>query len=159
MKTVDRAYATIEHDAVDLCAPLAVPDPDAHRSTLERVRAGQLVTVTLAASGGVHAGIVPAHLVEAGPRMAGALAATALVLVVLAFLTRGPAVAPRTTFLSVAVLCAIAGAYLLSRTVGLPILQPEPEAFDWLGTLTTAVEVLAAVTATALLIHARKGRS
>jgi hypothetical protein len=109
-----------------------------------------------AASVGVHVGIIPAHLDEGATAEVAAFAASSAVLAVLALLlsdarwdTWAPAAAA--TFLG-----AMAVAYLLSRTVGLPWLVHEPEPFDLTGLVTVAGEVARGAAGIALLLRTRK---
>ena len=96
-----------------------------------------------AASAGVHAGLVPEHLAESVP-LGAAFAVSVVVLAAGALRLRvGPAGARRVAL----GLVAVAGAYLLSRTTGLPVLIPDPEPVDSLGVFTTSAEVLAALAA------------
>jgi len=49
------------------------------------------------------------------------------------------------TYPTAAVLLDVAGCYLLSRTTGIPLVIPDPEPVDIVGTLTSLAEVAAAV--------------
>lgn len=104
-----------------------------------------VLTVVCAASAGIHAGIVPEHLTEAGPLLATTFAATAVLLLLFAGLTSRPrhdAWAPAS---AAALLTLIALTYLLSRTTGLPGLITDPEAVDPIGLITSAGELLGAL--------------
>lgn len=116
-------------------------------STVDPVRAGvhgavrDGVAIVCAASAGVHAALVPAHLHE-GPLIGAAFALSVLLLAAAALRVRtssGPA------YWVAAVLLGVAACYLLSRTTGLPLLIPEPEPVDLLGTVTSLAEVAAGV--------------
>jgi hypothetical protein len=101
-----------------------------------------LVALALAVSAGVHAGLVPEHLRETPQLGVSFVLATALLLAVAAAI----AIRPDDRRAVRAAQCLIAGllaAYLASRTVGIPIFQPEVEHADALGVSTKAVEVLA----------------
>jgi hypothetical protein len=114
--------------------------------------AANLVAVGLAASAGVHAGLVPEHLREAPQVGVSFGLATGLLLAVAAVV----ATRPDDWRALRAAQCLIAGllvAYLASRTVGIPVFQPEVEHVDALGVSTKAVEVLA------LLCALRLGRT
>lgn len=52
---------------------------------------------------------------------------------------------PASTLATAALLLAVAAAYLLSRTAGLPGLTDHPEPFDILGTVVSSLEVAAAL--------------
>lgn len=112
-----------------------------------------VVTLVCATSAGVHAALVPDHVRESLPLgVAIAVAAVAPALVALAL--RRPTHGNRVPLAAIAVLLGIATAYVLSRTTGVPWLITTPEAFDPVGVVTTAAEVLGAVAA-ALLIRPR----
>jgi hypothetical protein len=100
-----------------------------------------MVALVCAASAGVHAALVPAHLRE-GTLIGVAFVVSVLLLASAALWVRsarGPA------YWVAAVLLGTAGCYLLSRTTGLPPLIPEPEPVDAVGTLTSLAEVAAAL--------------
>lgn len=99
------------------------------------------VALVCAASAGVHAALVPAHLREGTP-IGGAFVVSVLLLAAAALWVR---TTPGAAYWVAAVLLAVAGCYLLSRTTGLPPLIPEPEPIDAVGTLTSLAEVAAAV--------------
>jgi hypothetical protein len=109
-----------------------------------------------AASAGVHIGIIPAHVDEGAIAEVAAFAASSAVLAVLALLvsdarwdTWAPAAAA--TFLG-----AVAVAYLLSRTVGLPWIVTDPEPFHLTGLVTVAAELTSAAAGIALFLRTRK---
>lgn len=94
-----------------------------------------------AASAGVHAGLVQAHLRE-GVLLGAAFAVSVMGLTAGALRLRAESsVAAWVPVL----LLGVAACYLLSRTTGLGALSPEREPVDSLGALTTSAEVLAAL--------------
>jgi hypothetical protein len=107
-------------------------DPGAFGSTV--------VVLACAASAGAHAGLVPAHLQEE-PRLGVAfLVAVVLLLSALVAVSLRPT--DRRILAGAAVLLsALAIAYLATRTVGIPVLDPEREAVDAVGVLATSVEI------------------
>ncbi len=98
-------------------------------------------TVVCAASAGVHAGLVPAHL-EESLLLGAAFAVSVVGLTAGALRLRYDASAP---IWVPALLLGVAACYVLSRTTGLGVLSPVPEPADPLGVLTTSAEVLAAL--------------
>jgi hypothetical protein len=104
-------------------------------------RSDVVVLFACAASAGAHAGLVPAHL-SSEPRLGvafmvavGLLTATAVAL--------GARPRDRRTNVGAALLMAgLIGAYIASRTTGIPLLQPEPEAVDAAGIATGLVEAI-----------------
>jgi len=114
------------------------------------------VTAGCAASVGVHLGIIPAHLDEGATAEVAAFAASSAVFAILAVLVsraRRDSWAPAAT---AAFLIAVAAAYLLSRTVGLPWLVEDPEPFDLTGLVTVAAELTSAAAGIALFLRTRK---
>jgi hypothetical protein len=103
-----------------------------------------LLTAVCAASAGVHAGIVPEHLAEAGPRLATVFAGTAALLLLAAAWTSRPRYDAWAPAAAAVLLSAIAVAYLLSRTAGLPGLIADPESVDPIGLATSVGELLGA---------------
>jgi hypothetical protein len=120
-----------------------------HRPNLARVRrlgAANLVVCACAASAGAHAGLVPEHLREE-PRVGVAFAFAVALLV-----ATGTAVAlrpsdPRRAQVAAVLLSGLAAAYIASRTTGIPLLAPDPEAVDAIGITTVSVELLGAALA------------
>lgn len=104
-----------------------------------------LLTVVCAASAGVHAGIVPEHLNEAGPRLATTFAGTAVLLLVVAIFAGRPRYDAWAPAAAAVLLVVIALAYLLSRTTGVPGLIAQPEAVDPIGLITSVGELLGAL--------------
>jgi len=114
--------------------------------------AANVVAFGLAATAGVHAGLVPEHLREAPQLGSLFVLATGLPLAVAAWVAIHPA--DRRAFRSAQLLIAsLIVAYVASRTVGIPVFQPEVERVDALGVSTKAVEALA------LLCAFRLGRT
>jgi peptidoglycan/LPS O-acetylase OafA/YrhL len=119
--------------------------------------ARNVVLVACAASAGVHAGLVPSHLVEnlwLGIAFAGSVGLL-LALIVSLGRTGDPR---RRAAPAAAVLAALIAAYSLSRTVGLAPLEEHLEAVDAIGLLTQGVQV-AGLIAALLLCHPRGGAS
>lgn len=102
-----------------------------------------LCAVVCAGSAGVHAALVTPHAAES-TAMALAFAAAS---VALAAAAAGLVLVPTATSTAVtaALLLAVATAYLLSRTAGLPGLTVHTEPFDILGTVVSSLEVAAAL--------------
>jgi hypothetical protein len=101
----------------------------------------QAAAVVCAASAGVHATLVPAHLQE-GVAIGAAFVLSVVLLGAAALRVR---TSPVTPLWIVAVLAGVAGSYALSRTTGLPGLIPKPEPVDVVGALTSLAEAAAAV--------------
>lgn len=123
-------------------------DPGAFGSTV--------VVLACAASAGAHAGLVPAHLQDE-PRLGAAfLVAVALLLSALIAVSLRPT--DRRVLAGAALLLfGLALAYLATRTIGIPVLDPEREAVDVVGVLTTLVEI--AGVASALWLTQPLGRT
>jgi hypothetical protein len=100
-----------------------------------------MLIAACAASAGAHAGLVPEHLREAPPLgIAFVLAAVLLmaVVVTLAMRPHDRRAAQAAAFL----LAGLIVSWGVSRTTGLPFLQPHPEAVDAVGLATKLVEAL-----------------
>jgi hypothetical protein len=107
-------------------------DPGAFGSTV--------VVLACAASAGAHAGLVPAHLQEE-PRL-GVAFVVAVVLLLSALVAVSLRPTDRRILAGAALLLSgLAIAYLATRTIGIPVLDPEREAVDAVGVLTTSVEI------------------
>lgn len=118
---------------------------DSHKSRPVNLAAG-IVVFAAAVSAGIHAGLVPEHL-EAMP-----LLGISFALAVAALIGAGAAVAVRPRNQLPASLAALLFgtlilAYTASRTTGLPVLEPEPEAVDVIGIITVAVQFVGAIAA------------
>jgi hypothetical protein len=114
------------------------------------------VVAGCAASVGVHIGIIPAHVDEGATAEVAAFAASSVFLAALAVLVldvRRDSWAPAAAAVC---LSAVAAAYLLSRTVGLPWLVTEPEPFDLTGVTISVAELASAAAGIALFLHHRK---
>jgi hypothetical protein len=109
-----------------------------------------------ALSVGVHIGIIPAHFDEGALLEVTAFAATSAVLAVLALSVHDAGHDSWAPLAAAASLGAVAGAYLLSRTVGLPLLVPEAESFDVTGLTTVTAELASAAAGIALFLCNRK---
>lgn len=94
------------------------------------------VSTICAASAGVHAALVPHHLDESIP-LGVAFIGSAVALVLVALVVRSPRHDRWGPTLG-----ATAAAYVLSRTVGLPLLIDTPEPVAPLGVLTAAAEAV-----------------
>ena len=108
-----------------------------------------------AAGAGVHAAIAPAHLREWIPLGASFVAVAVLLAAAVAAVAMHPGEPRLGTALAV-LLGSVAAAYVASRLVALPPLDPEREPFDTLGICTSAIEVLGALIA--LHIHRPRPR-
>jgi hypothetical protein len=104
-----------------------------------RGTATRLLVLACAASAGAHAGLVPEHLHEA-PRLGAAfIVAVGLLIAAGAALLARPA--DRRVARAAAVLMAgLIVAWAVSRTTGIPLLQPDPEEVDAVGVVTKLVE-------------------
>jgi hypothetical protein len=96
-----------------------------------------------AGSAGVHLALVPEHLHESAA-LGAAFLLDGLMLALAAVLLGDSARGTRTTPAVAALLLATAGAYVLSRTTGIPWLLPDPEPHDVLGAVTTVCELAGA---------------
>jgi hypothetical protein len=96
---------------------------------------------TCAASAGAHAGLVPAHL-NGEPRLGVAFLIAVALLVVAATMVAARPGDRRITTAAGLLLASLIVAYLTSRTTGIPVLDPEPEALDAVGVATTAAEAV-----------------
>ena len=103
--------------------------------------AANLIGLGLAASAGVHAGLVPEHLREAPQLGALFVLATGMLLAVAVWVALRPG-DWRAVRAGQVLIAGLLVAYLASRTVGIPVFQPEVEHVDVLGVSTKAVELL-----------------
>ena len=99
-----------------------------------------------AVSAGIHAGLVVPHWHESH-LLAGAFVGSVLALLVAALLAAGRPDDGRVRMQAGVLLLVMCGAYAASRTTGLPVLAPEPEALDPVGVVTQAVQLAGAVIA------------
>jgi hypothetical protein len=105
-----------------------------------------VVVLACAASAGAHAGLIPAHLRDE-PRLGVAfVVAVVLLLGALIAVSRRPT-GRRALAGAALVLLGLALAYLATRTTGMPVLDPEREAVDVVGVLTTSIEIAGAACA------------
>jgi apolipoprotein N-acyltransferase len=114
------------------------------RNEFRSARAGAfgstVVVLACAASAGAHAGLVPAHLRDE-PRL-GVAFLVAVVLLVSALIAVSLRPTDRRVLAAAAgLLLGLALAYLATRTTGIPVLDPEREAVDAVGVLTTSIEI------------------
>lgn len=107
--------------------------------------------VVCAGSAGVHAALVVPHARES-TATAVAFALTALALASVAVVhVLSPT--PAATLAGSGLLLAVATAYLLSRTTGLPVLTHHTEPFDPLGAVVSLLEATAALVAVRQLLR------
>jgi hypothetical protein len=119
--------------------------------------ARNVVLVACAASAGVHAGLVPSHLVE--NMWLGFAFGVSVGLLLALIVSLWHAGDPRRRAApAAAVLAALVVAYSLSRTVGLAPLEEHIEPVDAIGLLTQGVQV-AGLLAALLLCHPSGGAS
>jgi hypothetical protein len=109
------------------------------------------VTAVCAGSAGVHAALIGPHLAEGGPPLGSAFAVAAAALAIAALAVRQPRNDSWAPMAAAAVLCAIAPSYLLSRSLGIPLLIGQPEELDPLGAGTIVAELAGAVCSVALM--------
>ena len=109
------------------------------------------VTAVCAGSAGVHAALIGPHLAEGGPPLGSAFAVAAAALAVAALAVRQPRHDPWAPVAAAVVLCVIAVGYLLSRSIGVPLLIGQAEQLDPLGAGTTVAELAGAVCSVALM--------
>ena len=115
-----------------------------------KVAPRHVVTVVCAASAGVHAALVPEHLLES--RSLGlAFVVDALLLALAALVVRDPRHDGWAPAAAAWLLGGTAGAYLLSRTTAIPGLVPHREALDLLGFVISTAEVVAVLAAVRLI--------
>ena len=108
--------------------------------SLERLELQALIG-SGAIAAGVHAGLAPPHVHEWAPLGASLLA----VAMMLSATVAGVALRPQDRRLGTVLACllgAVPAAYLVTRLVAVPPLDPEREAFDALGIGTSVVEML-----------------
>jgi hypothetical protein len=103
-----------------------------------------LPAVACAVSAGVHAVLVVPHLHESRLLAAGFVVSAVLLLGTGLLVASRPEDDSRRHGAGV-LLLALCGAYVATRTTGLPVLAPEPEALDPVGVATQAVQLTGAV--------------
>jgi hypothetical protein len=99
-----------------------------------------------ATSAGIHAGLVVPHWHESHP-LAVAFGVSVVALLTVALLAAGRPDDGRVRLGAGLLLLGLCGAYAVSRTTGLPVLAPEPEALDPVGVATQAVQLTGAALA------------
>ena len=109
-----------------------------------------VVMVACAASGGVHAALVPSHLRESAAAGVAFLVAALALGGLTIWLTRRPESRPALAGAGVLLAGLLAG-YALATTTGLPVLHPSEEPVQALGLATKAVELLGLVAAASAL--------
>jgi hypothetical protein len=133
---------------------LALPRDGPPRSSGGALAQGLLVACAFSA--GVHVALAPDHLGESALLGVGFLGSAAMLLALgLGIYVRPDSVRlpPLIALLSSALLAA----YVASRTVGLPVLHPAPEAVDPVGVITKGVEVVAVVLSLHLFVENAAG--
>jgi hypothetical protein len=106
------------------------------------------VVFACAASAGIHAGLVPEHLREE-PRLGIAFALAVLVLLATAAMGALKPSDRGVAGLAAAVLGGLVACYVASRTIGIPWLDPDPEALDAVGVSAVAIQLVGLVLALA----------
>lgn len=119
--------------------------PETTRRSRTHASATVLV-LTCAASAGAHAGAVPAHL-KGEPRLGAAFLIAAVLLIAAAIAVAAHPEDRRITGAAGLLLAGLMLAYLATRTTGIPVLDPEPEALDAVGIATNVVETLGVLAA------------
>jgi CHASE2 domain-containing sensor protein len=114
-----------------------------------------LVILACAVSAGIHGALVPDHFEEGTGAGLGFVAATVLLAVLAAYLTRRPTRLALAA--TAAVFAGLIASYGLAITTGVPILHPEPEAVDGLALFTKAIEVIGLLVAASQLRRPRLG--
>src|SRR5438105_445439 len=108
--------------------------------SMAQAAASSLVVFSCAASAGIHAGLVPEHLREEPGLGVAFMLAVAVLLITGAAAAFRPA-DRRVARLSVVLFGGLIAAYAASRTTGIPLLAPDPEAVDGVGVVAVAIEV------------------
>jgi hypothetical protein len=115
---------------------------------------GDVVILACAVSAGIHAALMPVHLAEgSGAGIGFAIAAVVLTALVVA-LTREPTNS-RALGGAALVFAGLLASYALAVTTGLPVLHPEPEAFDRVALGTKAIEVVGLLAAASVVSRPR----
>lgn len=103
-----------------------------------------LVTASACAlSAGIHAALIPDHLRES-PGLGGAFVLACLMLLVVTVIV---VARPRSAVAGPAAALLLSGltlAYVASRTTGIPLLEPDPEPTEMVGTLAVIVQLAGA---------------
>jgi apolipoprotein N-acyltransferase len=109
-----------------------------------------VVVCACAASAGVHAGLAPEHLREA-TRLGVAFIASVVLLAAAAAVLATHDESRRAAKAAALLLVGLIAAYVLSRTTGIPWLEPEAEPVDAVGLVTKLVEALGLLFALTLI--------
>ena len=107
---------------------------------MERAGPASLVVVACAATAGIHAGIVPEHLREE-PRLGAAFVLAVVLLVMIGVALALRPASKRIARVAALLLGGLIAGYVASRTTGIPLLAPAPEAVDAVGITAVAVEL------------------
>jgi hypothetical protein len=99
------------------------------------------VVFACAASAGIHAGLVPEHLREE-PRLGVAFALAVVVLLATAGVVALRPIDRGAAALAAVVLGGLVACYVASRTTGIPLLDPDPEAVDPVGVSAVAIQLV-----------------
>jgi hypothetical protein len=102
------------------------------------------VVFACAASAGIHAGLIPEHLREE-PRLGIAFALTVIVLLATAATVALKPSDRAAASLAALVLGGLVACYVASRTTGIPLLDPDPEAIDAIGVSAVAIQLVGLV--------------
>jgi hypothetical protein len=113
------------------------------------------VILACAVSAGIHGALAPDHFEEGTGAGLGFVAATVLLAVFAAYLTRRPTQLALAA--TAAVFAGLIASYGLAITTGVPILHPEPEAVDGLALFTKAVEGIGLLLSASQLRRPRLG--
>jgi hypothetical protein len=100
-----------------------------------------MLVFACAASAGIHAGLVPEHLHEE-PRLGVAFAVTSVLLLGIGSAIVLRPVNRRLAWIAALMLGGLIAAYAASRTTGIPLLAPDPEAVDGIGIAAASIELL-----------------
>lgn len=109
-----------------------------------------VLVFTCTASAGAHAGLVPSHL-SGEPRLGAAFLIAVVLLVAAATAVAARPKDRRVTGATGLLLAGLMLAYIATRTTGIPVLDPEPEAVDAVGVATNVVEALGVLVALGLI--------
>ena len=115
-----------------------------------------MIAVVCAGSVGVHVGLIPGHVDEGATAEAVAFVAVSVLLAVLTAAARDPRYDEWAPAAAAITLFAVAAAYALSRTSGIPVLVPAPEPLDIAGTATSVAELIGAAAGISLFIRTRQ---
>lgn len=109
-------------------------------------RSSNILIAACAASAGLHAGLVPEHLAEEA-RLGIAFVIATLVLLALTAALATRIQVRLSSAIAAATLAGLILAYLLSRTVGLPLLEEGAEPFDAVGLFTQGIQAVGVLAA------------